>query len=603
MGRKGFLSYRGNVSSGQPVEPLERRALLAAVPVGPEFGVNAHTPADQNRPVIAADADGDFVVVWESAEQDGSSSGIVARRFSSSGAPQGAEFLVNTCTTGAQTSPSVAMDDAGNFVIAWTSDGQDGSLAGAYAQRYSAAGAPRGGEFRLNTYTTQEQDFPRVAMDADGDFVVAWESFAQDGDEGDGVFVRRFDAAGNALGAEFLVNTYTTNHQFHAVPAMDDDGDFVVTWISKYQDGSAYGIYAQRYSASGAPQGTEFRANTYTFSDQAYPSVAMDADGDFVIAWSSYLQDGSHWGAYFQRYDAAGAPQGAETRANTFTTGAQFLPVAAMDEDGKFVITWNGRGPLASSEVWARQYDASGAPRGDAAQVNTHAPSNQHFAAVAMDDDGDFVVAWMSQYQDGDGYGIFAQRYAVAPEVAASSFAFLTAPHALRFDFNVDVSASLGTEDLVVQNLTTGQTVPAGDVTLAYDTATNVATFSYTGSGGGMSGVLPDGNYRATIVAAGVSSGAGAAMGADHVLEFFFLGADATRDGRVNLSDFNVLAANFGQSNRDFTQGDVTYDGVVNLSDFNILAARFGHVLGSSAAPRGYGPDRSAEDDSDELLA
>ena len=63
------------------------------------------------------------------------------------------------------------------------------------------------------------------------------------------------------------------------------------------------------------------------------------------------------------------------------------------------------------------------------------------------------------------------------------------------------------------------------------------------------------------------------------------LAGDATRDRAVNLSDFNVLAANFGQSNRTFSQGDFNYDGAVNLSDFNILAPRFGQVL-ASASPR-----------------
>jgi acetyl esterase/lipase len=57
---------------------------------------------------------------------------------------------------------------------------------------------------------------------------------------------------------------------------------------------------------------------------------------------------------------------------------------------------------------------------------------------------------------------------------------------------------------------------------------------------------------------------------------------DATRDGRVDLDDFNVLAANFGQSNRGWRQGDFTADGVVNLDDFNLLASNFGLSAGAS---------------------
>ncbi len=61
---------------------------------------------------------------------------------------------------------------------------------------------------------------------------------------------------------------------------------------------------------------------------------------------------------------------------------------------------------------------------------------------------------------------------------------------------------------------------------------------------------------------------------------------DANLDGTVNLDDFNLLAANFGQSNRTWQQGDFTYDGRVNLEDFNALAGNFGQ----SAGPGGPTP-------------
>ena len=83
---------------------------------------------------------------------------------------------------------------------------------------------------------------------------------------------------------------------------MDADGDFLVSWSSYGQDGSGWGIYAQRYNAAGVAQGGEFRVNSNTASDQLYSSVAMDADGDFLVSWSSYFQDGSDFGVYAQRY-------------------------------------------------------------------------------------------------------------------------------------------------------------------------------------------------------------------------------------------------------------------------------------------------------------
>ena len=104
---------------------------------------------------------------------------------------------------------------------------------------------------------------------------------------------------------ETLVNTTTSSNQSAPSVAVDADGDFVVAWQSYGQEGSDYGVYAQRYDASGAAVGSEFRVNTITSNTQAAPSVAVDADGDFVVAWASSGQDGSSYGIYAQRYNVA----------------------------------------------------------------------------------------------------------------------------------------------------------------------------------------------------------------------------------------------------------------------------------------------------------
>ena len=146
------------------------------------------------------------MIAWTSDGQDGSGYGVFAQLFDADGAPQATELQVNTYITGAQSSPSVASDDDGDFVIAWNSDGQDGSSYGIFARRFDAAGAPQGVEFRVNTYITGSQSLPAVSSSTSGDFVVAWTSFGQDGFS-NGVFAQRFDAAGAPQGVEFRVNS------------------------------------------------------------------------------------------------------------------------------------------------------------------------------------------------------------------------------------------------------------------------------------------------------------------------------------------------------------------------------------------------------------
>jgi hypothetical protein len=586
------------------VERLERRALLSAIPVGPELHVNAFTSGFQADAAVAVDADGDAVVTWYSYGQDGDGRGIYARLYDASGAPVGDEFLVNTHTSAYQTNPAVATDADGDFVIVWQSQGQDGSGYGVYAQRFNAAGVAQGAEFRVNQSTTGDQQAPAVAMDGDGDFVVVWEDGTTPTDTTTtNIFARRFDAAGAALGNEFRANSFTSAVQFAPAVAMNDAGAFVIAWGGN-GPGDSRGTHARRFDNTGVALGPETTVNSFTTDEQYYPSVAMAESGDYVITWDSKEQDGSGWGVYGQRFSAAGTPLGGEFRVNTTTSLYQQNSSVAMDADGDFVVTWTGYADgVAGYGVYAQRYNNAGAAQGGEFLVNTFTPNVQQFPSAAMQANGDFFVAWESFGQGGSAFEVYAQRFAVAVSVTSSDFHFATAPHLLRFGFNGNVSASLGTDDLVVQNLTTGQTIPATDFTVAYSKATNVATFTYTGAGG----ALPDGNYRATLVASGISTPNGVGLGGDHVFDFFFLRGDANRDARVNLRDFNILAANFGEVNRDFTQGDFNYDNVVNLQDFNLLAARFGQVLApaTTAAAPGFGGTRvggERDDDRDDLL-
>ena len=284
-------------------------------PAGAEFQVNSYTTAKQVGPAVASDANGNFVVVWTSHYQDGSDYGIFGQRFSAAGLPQGSEFQVNSYATGNQYRPRVASDANGNFVVVWESVGQDGSGYGVFGQRFNAAGVPQGSEFQVNSYTTGSQFDTAVASYATGNFVVVWRSSGQDGCA-DCIFGQRFDASGIPQASEFQVNSYTAGGQFLPEVASDASGNFVVVWTSNGQDGSCFGVFGQRFHAFGLPLGSEFQVNSFTTGNQAFPAVASDATGNFVVVWQSYGQDGSGYGVFGQRFNASGVPQGSEFRAS-----------------------------------------------------------------------------------------------------------------------------------------------------------------------------------------------------------------------------------------------------------------------------------------------
>lgn len=157
-------------------------------------------------------------------------------------------------------------------------------------------------DIQVNSYTTGEQRGPSVALDADGDLVVAWLSSSSSGTDTDlgSIQGQRYASDGSSAGGQFQINSYTTGYQglflpTPAVVAADADGDFVVVWDSEGSDGTdtdSISIQGQRYASDGSAVGSQFQVNSYTSGYQFAPSVALDADGDFVVVWASLESKG-----------------------------------------------------------------------------------------------------------------------------------------------------------------------------------------------------------------------------------------------------------------------------------------------------------------------
>jgi hypothetical protein len=162
------------------------------------------------------------------------------------------------------------------------------------------------------------------------------------------------------------------------------------------------------------------------------------------------------------------------------------------------------------------------------------------------------------------------------PQVTSKQLSYLTAAPRLVFQFSENVAGSLGSEDLKVQNVTTGQFIPSSGIHLLSYDAQNSATFTFPGFPGG---IIDDGNYHAVLGKAGVNDASGNPLPADVPLDFFFVSGDANHDARVNALDFNALATSFGRANPTFANGDFNYDGMVNTVDFSVFAQRFGVAL------------------------
>jgi len=300
---------------GSPASISGRGFDASGLALGDEQIVNSFTTGFEVIPRVAATSSGDFVVTWTSSnygapEPGRDIVGVFARQFDADGAPVADEFGVNVDTSGSQWVSDVAMDAAGNFVVVWQT--YTYSEQTVVARRYDANGVALGGELPIGGASAPASS-PSVAATADGRFVVAWEQGMESG--GRDIRAHRFAADGTAEGDELQVNTHTTGSQGRPVVATDDDGNFVVAWtaygyFNPPPDGDAGGVFAQAFAHDGAPLGSEFQVNTYTTGYQNDPDIAVNAAGEFVVAWTSASgyrypsippQDGSGDGIFARR--------------------------------------------------------------------------------------------------------------------------------------------------------------------------------------------------------------------------------------------------------------------------------------------------------------
>ncbi|WP_165379673.1 calcium-binding protein [Rickettsiales endosymbiont of Peranema trichophorum] len=171
--------------------------------------------------------------------------------------------------------------------------------------------------------------------------------------------------------AEFIVSQSGGYNKYASKATVYRDGSFVVVWESDGQDGSGYSIYGQRYGADGGKLGEEFEVNTYTTDHQRSPAIASLNNGDFVVVWESERQDGSGYGIYGRRYGTDGSALGSEFRINSYTTGNQRAPSITVLNNGDFVVVWKSDGEEGSGPgVYAQVYHNNGNKVGEEFKVS-----------------------------------------------------------------------------------------------------------------------------------------------------------------------------------------------------------------------------------------
>ncbi len=325
------------------------------------------------------------------------------------------EFLVNTHIDTTQRDPKIARDANGNYIVVWKSTNQVSadSKGDIYFQRFNTNDSKTGNETPVNTTTAGEQDRPSVAMNSNGDFIIAWASFTDNTSILD--IKARLYKNNLPVGNEFLVNSTTLHTQNNPDVDVKDNGEFIIVWDSWYQDGSDRGVYAQRFNSNGEKVGIEFQVNTTTAYSQARPKVRYRSDGSFIITWESWRQDiltQSGYGMFGRIFDASANSLTNEFQINTHTHDYQWFGDLDVFDDNSFVVVWcSWEQDGDDGGIYFQRFSSSAEKIGNETLVNRTTVNYQWLPKVRKMIGNEFAIIWSSWKQDGGREGVYAKLF------------------------------------------------------------------------------------------------------------------------------------------------------------------------------------------------
>jgi hypothetical protein len=372
------------------VEPDGPETLVNVTTAGPQ-GIH-HSQWEQLQHSVAADADGNYVVTWQSPAGSNTPT-VLARVFNADGTPRTGEITVANAN-GSFSAPQIAMADNGRFVVAWPSMTP---YMSAFARVYNANGTPATSAITVAAGTKNFSNFvTSVAMDATGNFAVLYKL----NKNGQNIKVQRFTAAGAPVGK--AINVFTTNLANGGTRlGMDGAGRFVAAWEHAAVNSTGQIIlyvYAQRYSAAGQKDGSQMLVASAPNPGIYISSLSMNRAGRFAITWRDWF--GADLTA--RVYDW-GTPVGGPiilTHPNDRMSDSD----SAIDSNGNVTFVWDG-----SDEIHFRRLTAGGTLEPEL-MVNATTQGRQGVPSIAATGNDRFVVAWQGN-GPGDDAGIFAQRF------------------------------------------------------------------------------------------------------------------------------------------------------------------------------------------------
>ncbi len=308
----------------------------------------------------------------------------------------------NTITVNALTQPDVGIDGNGNIVVVWQepfdNDTNDFDIRGTFfAPDGSQISSP---EVFISSELGSELE-PSIAVAPNGAFVVA---YSRNND----IFARRFNLTRDGIrqvGDEILVSTFEQDRrQFSPQVAIDVEGDFSVVWTHEFEIDD-FDIRGRIFNADGTPLTDDLPVSA-SFSDESQSSIAVvptenndKPDTDLASVVSYTVDFNNSETIFFRRFGNEGNEIGVEINAVSEVNRGrnQTQSSVAIDAQGNFVIAWTHEFEANDTDIHLRRFRADGSAIDNVEIIVDNSLANQNNPDVALAPDGTIIVSYTDE--------------------------------------------------------------------------------------------------------------------------------------------------------------------------------------------------------------
>ena len=367
------------------------------LPIGSPILVNSATQAgDQQGPSVGMADDGRIRVFWT----DLTANDVAQRSFAADGTPANASAPNQSDFSELDASGSV--NGSGDWIVTWNTNQQQDGGRDVFARRSSNNGSTLAAEFQANaTAAVDITKTARVSRADDDSYVVAWIDDLALGD----LKYRKFALNGTPVTGDLFANQATDPELATFDIAAAPDGSFLVTW--QEDTPPLEQVYARCFDANGVALGSQFVVPADLPSRNLNPHVGVDGLGNYVVAWIEGGSADLEW----RRLSPACVPLGDDHLAAAGGTGGTQAMQLDVARDGAMLFTWNSTDIDPDQGVSVLEVTKSGAVVGGEFLAHTTAPGSQGNADAAIGDRLFVIAWQDQEGTSGGNDDIFLQRF------------------------------------------------------------------------------------------------------------------------------------------------------------------------------------------------